>query len=93
MGLIERLLGNESPVPLGNWRSVGTSFNGFFHECFLDELAAAEQRALTAEQEAAAMREQMAAIEIKLWNHPLLFVLFIAALTLEWILRRRAGLA
>ncbi len=30
-----------SPVPLGNWRSVGASFNGFFHECFLDELAAA----------------------------------------------------
>ncbi len=31
----------DSPVPLGNWRSVGASFNGFFHECFLDELAAA----------------------------------------------------
>jgi isoquinoline 1-oxidoreductase beta subunit len=31
----------DSPVPLGNWRSVGASFNGFFHECFLDELAVA----------------------------------------------------
>jgi isoquinoline 1-oxidoreductase beta subunit len=31
----------ESPVPVGNWRSVGASFNGFFHECFLDELAVA----------------------------------------------------
>ena len=31
----------SSAVPLGNWRSVGASFNGFFHECFLDELAAA----------------------------------------------------
>jgi isoquinoline 1-oxidoreductase beta subunit len=31
----------ESPVPLGYWRSVGASFNGFFHECFLDELAVA----------------------------------------------------
>jgi isoquinoline 1-oxidoreductase beta subunit len=31
----------ESPVPLGNWRSVGASFNGFFHECFMDELAVA----------------------------------------------------
>jgi len=31
----------ESPVALGNWRSVGASFNGFFHECFLDELAVA----------------------------------------------------
>lgn len=26
-------------VPLGFWRSVGASFNGFFHECFLDEMA------------------------------------------------------
>lgn len=31
----------ESLVPLGNWRSVCASFNGFFHECFLDELAVA----------------------------------------------------
>ena len=31
----------DSPVPLGYWRSVGASYNGFFHECFLDELAAA----------------------------------------------------
>lgn len=31
----------ESPVPVGNWRSVGASFNGFFQECFLDELAVA----------------------------------------------------
>ncbi len=28
-------------VPIGYWRSVGSSFNGFFHECFLDELAVA----------------------------------------------------
>lgn len=28
-------------VPVGNWRSVGASYNGFFHECFLDELALA----------------------------------------------------
>ena len=25
--------------PLGFWRSVGASYNGFFHECFLDEMA------------------------------------------------------
>lgn len=31
----------DIPVPLGFWRSVGASFNGFFHECFLDELAVA----------------------------------------------------
>lgn len=28
-------------VPVGFWRSVGCSFNGFFHECFMDEIAAA----------------------------------------------------
>jgi len=26
-------------VPIGFWRSVGNSYNGFFHETFLDELA------------------------------------------------------
>ena len=26
-------------IPVGFWRSVGNSFNGFFHECFLDEIA------------------------------------------------------
>ncbi|MFZ3183624.1 MAG: molybdopterin cofactor-binding domain-containing protein [Pseudomonas sp.] len=28
-------------LPVGNWRSVGASFNSFFHESFLDELALA----------------------------------------------------
>ncbi|MDO9307033.1 MAG: molybdopterin-dependent oxidoreductase, partial [Mesorhizobium sp.] len=27
-------------VPVGFWRSVGNSFNGFFHEGFMDEIAA-----------------------------------------------------
>jgi len=31
----------EMPVPVGYWRSVGHSYNAFFTECFLDELAAA----------------------------------------------------
>jgi len=26
-------------IPVGSWRAVGNSFNGFFHECFLDEIA------------------------------------------------------
>jgi isoquinoline 1-oxidoreductase subunit beta len=26
-------------VPVGFWRSVGNSYNGFFHETFMDELA------------------------------------------------------
>jgi isoquinoline 1-oxidoreductase beta subunit len=28
-------------VPVGFWRSVGNSYNGFFHECFMDEIATA----------------------------------------------------
>jgi len=31
----------KTPVPVGYWRSVGHSYNAFFTECFLDELAAA----------------------------------------------------
>ena len=31
----------EIGIPVGAWRSVGNSFNGFFHESFLDEVAAA----------------------------------------------------
>jgi len=29
-------------IPVGFWRSVGSSYNGFFHESFMDELAAAK---------------------------------------------------
>jgi isoquinoline 1-oxidoreductase beta subunit len=28
-------------IPVGFWRSVGNSYNGFFHECFMDEIATA----------------------------------------------------
>ncbi|UVK42216.1 xanthine dehydrogenase family protein molybdopterin-binding subunit [Mesorhizobium sp. AR07] len=28
-------------IPVGSWRSVGSSINGFFHEGFMDEIAAA----------------------------------------------------
>lgn len=31
----------EIGIPVGFWRSVGNSYNGFFHESFLDEVAAA----------------------------------------------------
>jgi isoquinoline 1-oxidoreductase subunit beta len=31
----------ELAIPVGFWRSVGNSYNGFFHESFLDEIAAA----------------------------------------------------
>lgn len=29
----------DLPIPVGFWRSVGNSVNGYFHECFLDEAA------------------------------------------------------
>ncbi len=34
----------KSPIPLGFWRSVGASQNGFFSESFIDELAAAAKK-------------------------------------------------
>ncbi|MDA7424756.1 xanthine dehydrogenase family protein molybdopterin-binding subunit [Thalassococcus lentus] len=36
-----RVRGHRADVnpPMGFWRSVGASFNGFFHECFMDEIA------------------------------------------------------
>jgi len=36
-----RVSGYRAPagLPLGYWRSVGASYNGFFHESFMDELA------------------------------------------------------
>ncbi|WP_158964190.1 xanthine dehydrogenase family protein molybdopterin-binding subunit [Chachezhania sediminis] len=30
---------SDLALPVGSWRSVGNSHNGFFHECFVDELA------------------------------------------------------
>ncbi|MEC9342937.1 MAG: molybdopterin cofactor-binding domain-containing protein, partial [Pseudomonadota bacterium] len=30
-------------IPAGFWRSVGNSYNSFFHECFLDEIAHASK--------------------------------------------------
>lgn len=32
----------ELDIPVGFWRSVGASFNGFFHESFMDEMAASK---------------------------------------------------
>jgi isoquinoline 1-oxidoreductase subunit beta len=34
----------SGPIPQGFWRSVGASQNGFFAECFIDELAAAAKK-------------------------------------------------
>lgn len=35
---------SDMPIPVGFWRSVGNSFNGFFHESFMDEMAHAAGR-------------------------------------------------
>jgi isoquinoline 1-oxidoreductase beta subunit len=43
----------EIGIPVGAWRSVGNSFNGFFHESFLDEVAVAGK------VDAVAMRRQL----------------------------------
>lgn len=34
----------SGPIPQGFWRSVGASQNGFFRECFIDEVAAAAKK-------------------------------------------------
>jgi isoquinoline 1-oxidoreductase beta subunit len=41
--LVEHVLVHQ-PVPVGFWRSVGHSYNAFFVECFLDEVAHAAKR-------------------------------------------------
>ncbi len=40
-----RITGYRSPpsIPISFWRSVGASYNGFFHESFMDELAHAAE--------------------------------------------------
>lgn len=38
--LVEHVL-SKTPVPVGFWRSVGHSYNAFFKECFMDEMAMA----------------------------------------------------
>lgn len=35
---------SKTPVPIGFWRSVGHSYNAFFTECFIDELAHAARK-------------------------------------------------
>ena len=42
--LVDQLTLTLPAVPLGPWRSVGVSHNGFVTECFLDEIAAAAGR-------------------------------------------------
>ncbi len=42
--LVDQLTLTLPAVPLGPWRSVGVSHNGFVTECFLDEIAAAGGR-------------------------------------------------
>src|SRR3972149_2157362 len=37
---VEHVL-SKTPIPVGFWRSVGHSYNAFFTECFMDEMAVA----------------------------------------------------
>jgi len=39
-----RLVHVDAPLPIGSWRSVGSSYDGFFVESFIDELAATTGR-------------------------------------------------
>lgn len=48
-----RQLRVATPVPVGSWRSVGHSYNAFFTECFIDELAQ------SAKQDAVAYRRRL----------------------------------
>lgn len=64
-------------VPVGFWRSVGNSFNGFFHEGFMDEIAAKSgidpvdmRRKLFAQHPAAAKVVDKVA-EMAKWGEPL----------------------
>ncbi len=43
-----RVTGIKAPltIPVSFWRSVGCSQNGFFHEGFMDEIAAAGEKSI-----------------------------------------------
>lgn len=64
-------------VPVGFWRSVGNSYNGFFHESFMDEIAAAgkidpvemRRKLMAAYPAAVAVIDKVA--EMAKWGEPL----------------------
>jgi isoquinoline 1-oxidoreductase beta subunit len=66
----------ELAVPVGSWRSVGNSINGYFHECFMDEIAVAggidpvdlRRRLLAGHPAAAGVVEKAA--EMAAWKQP-----------------------
>jgi len=74
MRVAHRLVTN--PVPVGYWRAVGHSHNGFFMECFIDELAALAQvdplefraRLLASNPRALAVLQRVAALSD--WGQP-----------------------
>jgi len=69
----------DTDIPVGFWRSVGYSINGFFHESFLDELAVAggqdplEMRfAMMKDERHAPAREVLKAVaDMANWGQPL----------------------
>jgi isoquinoline 1-oxidoreductase subunit beta len=66
----------ELGIPVGFWRSVGNSFNGFFHEGFLDELAVAggvdpvAQRLALMKDHPTAMKVVERVAEMASWSAP-----------------------
>ena len=74
-----RVTGIAAPVsiPVGSWRSVGNSHNGFFHESFMDEIAAAgkidpvEMRRKLMAAYPAAVKVVEKVAEMAKWGEPL----------------------
>ena len=72
-----RISGHLTPtsLPIGYWRSVAASFNGFFFESFVDEMAHAANRdpmafriELAADEHAPSMKTLEAAAEMSSWT-------------------------
>lgn len=73
-----RATGYRTPalLPISSWRSVGNSYNGFFMECFLDELSAQAgtdpmQMRLSLINHEPSRKVLAAVAEMSNWNSPL----------------------
>jgi len=73
-----RATGYRTPalLPIASWRSVGNSYNGFFMECFIDELAAEAgtdpmKLRLSLVNHESSRKVLMALAEMSDWNRPM----------------------
>ena len=73
-----RATGYRTPalLPISSWRSVGNSYNGFFMECFMDELAAQAgtdpmKLRLSLVNHESSRKVLMAVAEMSNWGRPL----------------------